>query len=143
MADKTALVTGAWYHATKFALEGFSDCLRLEVKPFGVNVVVIEPGGIATEWGGIAAEHLRKVSGEGAYATQAQAVATSLGSEANATRNSPPQVIADAIGKAVTARRPKTRYKVGFGAKPLIFAKWLLPDRAFDAIIKLAVGLRG
>lgn len=142
MGGKIYTPLGGWYHGTKFALEGLSDCLRLEAKPFGVNVVVIEPGGIATEWGGIAADHLRKVSGDTAYAGQAQAVATSLGSEANARRNSSPQVIADAIGKAVTARRPKTRYTVGFGAKPLIFVKWLLPDRAFDALIKRATGVR-
>ena len=47
---------GGWYHATKFALEALSDCLRLEIKPFGIDVVVIEPGGIATEWDGIAAD---------------------------------------------------------------------------------------
>ncbi|MGW0176295.1 oxidoreductase [Rhodococcus sp. NPDC003322] len=142
MGGKIYTPLGGWYHGTKFALEGLSDCLRLEVRPFGVDVVVIEPGGIATEWGGIAAEHLRKVSGDTAYSVQARAVATLLGSDANAKRNSPPQVIADTIGKAVTARRPKTRYTVGFGAKPLIFAKWLLPDRAFDAIIKRATGVR-
>ncbi|WP_040834927.1 oxidoreductase [Nocardia brevicatena] len=142
MGGKIYTPLGGWYHGTKFALEGLSDCLRLEAKPFGVNVVVIEPGGIATEWGDIAADHLRKVSGDTAYAGQAQAVAASLGSEASARRNSSPQVIADAIGKAVTARRPKTRYIVGFGAKPLIFVKWLLPDRAFDALIKRATGVR-
>ncbi|MET8430903.1 oxidoreductase [Nocardia sp. NPDC004860] len=142
MGGKIYTPLGGWYHGTKFALEGLSDCLRLEAQPFGVNVVVIEPGGIATEWGGIAANNLRKVSGDTAYASQAQAVATLLSSEANARRNSPPQVIADAIGKAVTARRPKTRYTVGFGARPLIFVKWLLPDRAFDAIIKRVTGIR-
>ncbi|MGW0041867.1 oxidoreductase [Rhodococcus sp. NPDC003348] len=142
MGGKIYTPLGGWYHGTKFALEGLSDCLRLEVRPFGIDVVVIEPGGIATEWGGIAANHLRKVSGNTAYSVQARAVATLLGSDANAKRNSPPQVIADTIGKAVTARRPKTRYTVGFGAKPLIFAKWLLPDRVFDAIIKRATGVR-
>ncbi|WP_433677912.1 oxidoreductase [Nocardia sp. CA-119907] len=142
MGGKIYTPLGGWYHGTKFALEGLSDCLRLEAKPFGVDVVVIEPGGIATEWGGIAADHLRKVSGDTAYAGQARAVATTLSSEASAKRNSPPQVIADAIGKAVTARRPKTRYTVGFGAKPLIFAKWLLPDRGFDALIRRATGVR-
>jgi NAD(P)-dependent dehydrogenase (short-subunit alcohol dehydrogenase family) len=131
---------GGWYHGTKFALEALSDCLRLEVKPFGITVVVIEPGGIATEWGGIAADHVEETSGSGPYASQARAVAASLRSEANAGRNSPPTVIADAIGKAVTAHRPRTRYAVGFGARPLIFARKVLPDRAFDAIIKRAVG---
>ncbi|MFD6398911.1 oxidoreductase [Nocardia sp. NPDC060249] len=143
MGGKIYTPLGGWYHGTKFALEGLSDCLRLEAEPFGVDVVVIEPGGIRTEWGGIAADHLRKVSGDGAYAAQAEAVAASLGPEATVARlSSPPEVIADAIGKAVTARRPKTRYRVGFGSRPLIFLKWLLPDRAFDALIKRATGTR-
>ncbi|HNM82940.1 MAG: oxidoreductase [Mycobacterium sp.] len=140
MGGKIYTPLGGWYHGTKFALEALSDCLRLEVKPFGINVVVIEPGGIATEWGGIAADHVEQTSGSGPYASQARAVAASLRSEANAGRNSPPTVIADAIGKAVTARRPRTRYAVGFGARPLIYARKVLPDRAFDAIIKRAVG---
>ncbi|MGW6728635.1 oxidoreductase [Nocardia sp. NPDC055029] len=143
MGGKIYTPLGGWYHGTKFALEGLSDCLRLEAKPFGVDVVVIEPGGIRTEWGGIAADHLRKVSGDGAYSAQATAVAASLGPEATIARlSSPPEVIADAIGKAVTARRPKTRYQVGFGSRPLIFLKWLLPDRAFDVLIKRATGIR-
>ncbi|WP_141202992.1 oxidoreductase [Streptomyces griseorubiginosus] len=132
---------GGWYHGTKFALEALSDCLRVEAKPFGIDVVVIEPGGIATEWGGIAADKLEKSSTDGAYATQAGAVASSLRSEANAKRNSPPSVIADTIGRAVTARRPRTRYAKGFGARPLITLRRILPDRAFDAAISRAIGL--
>lgn len=66
---------GGWCHGTKFALEALSDCLRLETKPFGIDVVVIEPGGIATEWSGIAANHLEETSGHGPYAPQAAAVA--------------------------------------------------------------------
>lgn len=141
MGGKLHTPLGGWYHGTKFALEALSDCLRLEVKPFGIDVVVIEPGGIATEWGGIAADHLEQTAGSGAYTAQAAAVAKSLRSEANANRNSPPSVIADAIGKAVTARRPKTRYAVGFGARPLIGARRLLTDRQFDALISRATGL--
>lgn len=141
MGGKIHTPLGGWYHATKFALEGFSDSLRLEAEPFGVDVVVVEPGGIQTEWGTIAADKLREASGSGAYAAQADAVAKSLSSGANGNRNSPPSVIADAIGKAVTARRPKTRYVVGFGARPLITARALLPDRAFDALIARATGV--
>lgn len=141
MGGKLHTPLGGWYHGTKFALEALSDCLRLEVAPFGIDVVVIEPGGIATEWGGIAAEHLEKSAGTGAYADQAAAVATSLRSEANANRNSPPSVIADAIGTAVTARRPRTRYAVGFGAKPLIAARRMLSDRHVDALISRATGM--
>ena len=141
MGGKLYTPLGGWYHGSKFALEALSDCLRLEVKPFGIDVVVIEPGGIQTEWGGIAAGHVEKTSGGGAYAAQAAAVASSLRSEANSTRNSPPSVIADAIGKAVTARKPKTRYVAGFGARPLLFVRRHASDRVFDWIISRAVGL--
>ncbi|MDT0318588.1 oxidoreductase [Streptomyces millisiae] len=143
MGGKIHTPLGGWYHGTKFALEALSDCLRMEARPFGVDVVVIEPGGIATEWGGIAADHLRETSGSGAYAKQADAVAASLSSEVNAKRNSPPQVIADAIGKAVTARRPRTRYATGFAARPLITLRRVLPDRAFDAVMRRAIGVPG
>ena len=141
MGGKIYTPLGGWYHATKFAIEALSDCLRLETRPLGINVVVIEPGGIKTEWGDIAAAHLHQVSGNGAYADQAAAMAKSLGSEANARRASSPSVIANAIGKAVTAERPKTRYAVGFGAKPMIAMRRVLPDRGFDKLISRASGV--
>jgi NAD(P)-dependent dehydrogenase (short-subunit alcohol dehydrogenase family) len=141
MGGKIYTPLGGWYHATKFAIEALSDCLRLEVRPFGINVVVIEPGGIKTNWGDIAAEHLHEVSGSGPYADQAAAMAKSLGSAANSRRASPPSVIANAIGKAVTAERPKTRYAVGFGAKPMIAMRGILPDRGFDKLITRASGI--
>jgi NAD(P)-dependent dehydrogenase (short-subunit alcohol dehydrogenase family) len=141
MGGKIYTPLGSWYHATKFALEAISDCLRMEVKPFGINVVVIEPGGIQTEWGGIAAEKVRAVSGAGPYAPQGNVVADSLTSESTRRRSSPPTLIADTIAKAVTARRPKTRYAVGYGAKPMIFLHDVLPDRAFDAFILRATGV--
>src|SRR6478735_10322132 len=62
---------GGWYHATKFAVEGLSDSIRMELAPHGVQVVVVQPGAIATEWGGIAVDSLRERSGHGAYAEQA------------------------------------------------------------------------
>jgi NAD(P)-dependent dehydrogenase (short-subunit alcohol dehydrogenase family) len=141
IGGKTYTPLGGWYHGTKFALEVLSDCLRVEAKPFGIDVVIIEPGGTATEWSAIAADKLEKSAAGGAYTAQAAAVASALRSEANAKRNSPPSLIADAIGKAVTARRPKTRYATGFGARPLIGLRRLLPDRAFDTVISRAVGL--
>lgn len=60
MAGRMTTYMGAWYHATKYALEGFSDALRMEVKPFGIDGVLIEPGGIKTNWGIIAADNLKK-----------------------------------------------------------------------------------
>jgi short-subunit dehydrogenase len=132
---------GGWYHATKFALEALSDCLRMELKPFGIDVVVIEPGGVKSEWGGIAAQKVLAVSGTGPYAPQGNAVAESLSSEASQRRMSSPDLIAKTIVKSVQARRPKTRYAVGFGAKPMIFLHNMLPNRTFDAFMRRATGV--
>ncbi|MCA6969568.1 oxidoreductase [Pectobacterium carotovorum] len=141
MGGKIYTPLGAWYHGTKFALEAISDCLRLEVEPFGIDVVVIEPGGIKTEWADIAAAKLLDVSGHGAYAKQAEAMADSMVGESSRKRQSSPQVIADTIAQAVSARRPKTRYAVGFGAKPMICLRRLLSDRFFDRFMRMATGI--
>ncbi|KFX01082.1 oxidoreductase [Pectobacterium carotovorum] len=141
MGGKIYTPLGAWYHGTKFALEAISDCLRLEVEPFGIDVVVIEPGGIKTEWADIAAAKLLDVSGHGAYAKQAEAMADSMVGESSRKRQSSPQMIADTIAQAVSARRPKTRYAVGFGAKPMICLRRLLSDRLFDRFMRMATGI--
>jgi NAD(P)-dependent dehydrogenase (short-subunit alcohol dehydrogenase family) len=141
MGGKIYTPLGAWYHATKFALEALSDCLRMEVQPFGIDVVVIEPGGIRTGWPAIAADKVRAVSGSGPYAPQGNAVARTLTSESTERRSSPPALVAETIRKAVTSRRPRTRYAVGFGAKPMIFLHGALPDRTFDAFIRRATGV--
>ncbi len=128
---------GSWYHATKFAVEGMSDALRLEVAPFGIDVVLIEPGGMNTEWGAIAADNLITASAHTAYADQAPGVARMLrASDLKPRRGSSPDVIAAAILRSASARRPKTRYLLGPGAKPLVTLHTLLPDRVFDALIK-------
>jgi NAD(P)-dependent dehydrogenase (short-subunit alcohol dehydrogenase family) len=122
---------GGWYHATKFAVEGLSDALRVEVAPFGVKVVVIEPGGIKTEWGGIAMETAAAASGQGAYADRVAKMAAAMDGPI-AQRASDPDVVAKAIQRAVTARRPRTRYAIGFLAKPSVAARKMLSDRAMD-----------
>ncbi len=130
---------GAWYHATKFAVEGLSDSLRVEVAPFGIDVVVVQPGSIATEWGPIAAAQLLEVSGSGAYAEQALLTATVLDRrDDGAPVGSSPDVVARAVVAAATARRPRTRYRVGAFAKPVTAARKLLPDRVWDRTITAA-----
>lgn len=141
MGGKIHTPLGAWYHATKFALEALSDYLRMELKPFGIDAIIIEPGGIKTEWSGITADKVRAVSSDGPYAAQGNAVANSLTSESNQKRSSPPELIGRTIRKAVQARKPKTRYAVGFGAKPMIFMHDVLPDRTFDAMMRRVVGV--
>lgn len=78
MAGRVATYMGAWYHATKYALEGLSDSLRMEVKDFGIDVVLIEPGAIKTDWGFIAAEHLEESSKGGAYEDSAKKAASGM-----------------------------------------------------------------
>lgn len=132
---------GGWYHGTKFALEAMSDCLRYEVRQFGIDVVVVEPGATATEWGAIAADHALRASGDGPYAKQARALAAGLRSGSASARLTPAEVVADTVALAATARRPRTRYAVGHGARPTITARRLLSDRAYDALLALASGV--
>ena len=67
MGGKFGEPHGAWYHSTKYAVEGLSDSLRMELKQFGIDVVVIEPGAIKSEWNEIARDNMKKVSGNGPY----------------------------------------------------------------------------
>jgi len=122
---------GSWYHATKFAVEGLSDSLRVELKPHGVHVVVIEPGAIATEWRDISADHAVEASGDGAYAAQAAALTRVYARPAGSS----PDGVAKAILKAVSSSHPRTRYAIGQGAKPITYARRVMPDQAFDAIL--------
>ncbi len=138
MGGKIYTPFGGWYHAAKHALEGLSDSLRLETAPFGIDVVIIEPGGIKTPWGKIAADNLRETSTDGAYAQAAAEAADGLEKRYNSPQMSPPSVVADTILKAITARKPKIRYAVGYGARLSIFMRHLLPDRLFDRVIRVA-----
>ena len=121
---------GSWYHATKFAVEGLSDSVRLETKEFGIKVVVIEPGSIATEWSKISAETLDAASSGGAYTALAKSVSAFFRSTTR--KKSDPSVVAEIIATAVTSARPKTRYAVGQNATRILIARKLLSDRAVD-----------
>lgn len=127
---------GSWYHATKYALEGWSDCLRLELAPFGIQVVVVEPGIIGTEFGDVVVGPLLQRSGKGPYAKLAHQIAQ--GTRATYSKpkaSSPPSVIAQVIAQAIAERRPKTRYVAGKLAKPLIFLRKWFGDRFFDMAV--------
>jgi NAD(P)-dependent dehydrogenase (short-subunit alcohol dehydrogenase family) len=125
---------GAWYHATKFAVEGFSDSLRLELAPYGIRVVIVEPGPIRTEWNELARAHLVSSSAGTAYEHQAEGVRARMAA-GDGPMMSGPDVVGRKIARAATARRPRTRYPVGRGAGSVVTARRLLPDRAMDAVI--------
>lgn len=141
MGGKAPTYFGAWYHATKFAVEGFSDCLRMELSGFNINVVIIEPGGIKTPFGDIAADNLEASSKGGAYEKEAAITASGMRKQYNGNMLSKPKVVTRAIVKAVNARHPKTRYMVGFGAKPVVWMRALLPDRWYDKLMHRANSL--
>jgi NAD(P)-dependent dehydrogenase (short-subunit alcohol dehydrogenase family) len=134
MGGKIYTPLGAWYHATKHAVEGWSDCLRLELKPFGIDVVIVEPGIIGTEFGDVMTQPMLERSGRGPYAALAQGIAKAK------VAMSPPSVIADAIVRAVAARRPKTRYVAGKFARLLMFARKYFGDRVYDRLIMSQLG---
>jgi NAD(P)-dependent dehydrogenase (short-subunit alcohol dehydrogenase family) len=131
MGGKIYFPLGAWYHATKHAVEGFSDSLRVELAEHGVDVVIVEPGSIETEWSDIAVGHMEGASDDGPYADLTARMSRLF----EGSGGSPPTVIADVIVEAVEADRPKTRYVAGAHARTLLTARALLPDRAFDALI--------
>ena len=133
---------GAWYHATKFAVEGFSDSLRMELRPFGIKVVLIEPGPIRTEWNEIARDSLLERSGAGAYATYARQAHGVMERFDEPSRASTPEEVADKIVKAATVKRPAARYPVGRGARTITASRDLLPDRVFDEVVSRTYGTR-
>ena len=136
MGGKIYTPLGSWYHATKHAVEGWSDCLRIELAPFGIHVVIIEPGAIATEWSDVMLDPMLKRSGQGPYRAMANGMAKAMRSSyGKAGAASPPSVVADAILQAVRARRPKTRYVMGKMATPLLFIRKYFSDRFFDMAI--------
>jgi NAD(P)-dependent dehydrogenase (short-subunit alcohol dehydrogenase family) len=135
VGGKLATPLGGWYHASKFALEGYSDALRMETRPFGIDVVVIEPGGVKSEWSGIAAQEAERISGKGAYAG---IVAKLKKLQAGQHKEPPPAVITDLIVKALRARTPKTRYHGGMLAGQMLFMRRYFSDRLFDRVVMLA-----
>lgn len=136
MAGKIYAPLGAWYHATKHALEGWSDCLRLETKPFGIDVIIVEPGAIGTKDSDDFIKPMLEQSGQGAYGDIAHALArvSRRTYDAPNTRSSP-SIVAETISKAIKAKRPSTRYMVGKLAAPLILTRTRLGDRAYDWLL--------
>ncbi|WP_284990236.1 hypothetical protein [Arthrobacter sp. efr-133-TYG-120] len=131
------LPLGGWYHASKYGVEALSDALRIATAPFGINIVVAEPGSIRTEWSAIAARDVKENATGSAYSTLVNGVAKTLtaSSQPDARTTSATKLIDKTIVKIVRTRRPRSRYRGGFGSIPMLFLHWLLTDRVFDALI--------
>jgi NAD(P)-dependent dehydrogenase (short-subunit alcohol dehydrogenase family) len=141
MGGKLVFPGGGYYHATKHAVEALSDALRYEVKGFGVDVVIIEPGLIRTGFGDVAAGSVDDgTSREGPYAEFNAAVAKAtreVYEEGPLARlGGGPETVARAIEKAISARRPRTRYTVTPSARMALVTRRLVRDRGWDAFLR-------
>jgi len=132
-SGKMASPLSGWYSASKFAVEALSDSLRTEVKSFGIDVIIIEPGGVKSEWGDIALKSLHDVSSGKAYAKMAEKIIEFA--KKSVPKNAEPEVIAKLILKAISAQNPKTRYHAGYMAGPILFLKKVLTDKQFDGLL--------
>ena len=139
MGGKLTFPGGGVYHATKYAVEALSDALRFEVAGFGVQVVLIEPGLIKTEFASAAVGSLnRGTAADGPYADFNQAVAASTAGAyegPTAKLGGGPETVAKAIERAITARRPRTRYPVTPSARLIMGQRALFSDRMWDRFV--------
>ncbi|GKT03686.1 oxidoreductase [Furfurilactobacillus entadae] len=126
---------GGWYFASKHALEALSDTLRLEVADFGIDVIIIEPGGTNTNWGAIAADNLLKVTPlDSPYRTAAE----SFGMLSGAGFSRSPEDLDYLMWKTTTIAHPKSRYQASFGDKLAVVAARKLSYRMYDRLAKFA-----
>ena len=136
IAGRLVLPYGGWYHVSKYSVEALSDALRLELQPFGIDVSMIEPGGICTEWGIIASHNLAESARGTAYEEAATAEADLMEKTYHGRLLSKPTVVARAISRAVNSRRPRARYRIGRFSHSAVAMHRLLPARCWDAMMR-------
>jgi NADP-dependent 3-hydroxy acid dehydrogenase YdfG len=136
MGGRLVFPTGGWYHASKYAVEALSDALRVEVAPFGVTVVLVEPGLIRTEFESVASGGLAPEAASGPYAQLRRDSDEVMRRAYRSRAAAPPDAVADAIRKAVEARRPRTRYVVTPAAKAQVQLRRLGGDRLWDSVVR-------
>jgi NAD(P)-dependent dehydrogenase (short-subunit alcohol dehydrogenase family) len=136
MGGRLTFPGGGLYHATKYAVEAISDALRYEVASFGVDVIVIEPGLITTNFGDTS---VKGVPQEGPYAEFNRKVAKATEHAYNGPMSKlggGPETVANAIHKALEAKRPKARYPVTPSARLMMAQRQLTPDRVWDLMMR-------
>jgi NADP-dependent 3-hydroxy acid dehydrogenase YdfG len=139
MGGRLTFPGGGLYHATKYSVEALSDALRFEVRGFGIDVIVIEPGLIVTRFGEVAASSIEQAADGGAYANFNRKVAeVTEGAYRGplAKLGAGPEAVARTIGRAIQARRPKARYPVTASARLMIGQRRLMPDRLWDMAMR-------
>jgi NAD(P)-dependent dehydrogenase (short-subunit alcohol dehydrogenase family) len=137
MGGRLTFPGGGWYHAYKHAVEAMSDALRFEVQGFGIDVVVIQPGLIRTSFAEAAVGSIERDDGPYARFNAAVGAATAGVYENRLAQSlgGGPDAVAKAIERAVSAKRPRPRYRVTASARLFLTLRRLLPDRAWDALV--------
>jgi NAD(P)-dependent dehydrogenase (short-subunit alcohol dehydrogenase family) len=137
MGGRFTFPGGGFYHASKHAVEAVSDALRLEVAPFGIHVVLVQPGPVTSAFVEAATDSVD--TGDGPYA-EFRSDLVDRYREAYDGRSSnmevSPEKVADVIVGAATSAHPRARYAVGVMAKTLITSRRLLPDMAWDRVVR-------
>jgi NAD(P)-dependent dehydrogenase (short-subunit alcohol dehydrogenase family) len=139
MGGKLTFPGGGVYHATKHAVEALSDALRFEVREFGVDVVIIEPGLIITEFGETAAGSVGEIEEHGPYSkfnSDVAKVTANAYTGPMARFGAGPEAVAGKIAKALTVRRPSTRYTVTPSATAMLGMRRLMTDRMWDRFVR-------
>jgi NAD(P)-dependent dehydrogenase (short-subunit alcohol dehydrogenase family) len=139
MGGKLTLPGGAFYHATKHAVEALSDALRFEVQKFGVDVIVVEPGPIKTRFGDTAIDSVKSGTSTSPYAEFNSVLVRRIREAYEGPMGrfaAGPEAVARVIETAITAERPRTRYVVTAAARMLMGLRRWLPDRAFDLFLR-------
>jgi NADP-dependent 3-hydroxy acid dehydrogenase YdfG len=136
IAGRMTIPFGGWYNISKYSVEAFSDALRMETKPMGIKVSIIEPGGIKTDWGIIAADHLTENTAGTAYEKPASKEAAILRRGYSSNLLTSPDRVAKTIVRAATARRPRLRYRVGTASTAAIVFRAIIPARWWDALMR-------
>jgi NAD(P)-dependent dehydrogenase (short-subunit alcohol dehydrogenase family) len=139
IGGKLVFPGGSFYHGTKHAVEAISDALRFEVRGFGVRVIIVEPGTVITPFGDSALGSLAAAGDAGPYAEFKHGLADTVkgayeGALARLAISA--DNVAAKIEKAISARRPRSRYPVGAVARSGIALKRVTPDRVFDMVLR-------
>jgi len=131
---------GAWYHATKHALEGWSDCLRIETAPFNIDVVLIQPGLIKTEFGDVASARMTgNVDDDSAYQAQVEPLLRMRNNPRIMDRGTDARVLAEVFVEAATTARPRRRYVKGMLGRPALLVRKWLGDGFYEFVLRRAI----
>jgi NAD(P)-dependent dehydrogenase (short-subunit alcohol dehydrogenase family) len=139
MGGRLTFPGGGLYHATKYSVEALSDALRFEVRGFGIDVIVVEPGLIVTRFGEVAAGSVAQTGDDGAYGDFNRKVAeVTEGAYKGpmAKLGAGPEAVAKTIARAIESRRPKARYPVTASARLMMGQRRIMPDRMWDMVMR-------